>query len=231
MHIICMHMAMAVMRSAFNIVSCFYRKPGCFVKGERWKYRPTGVLCRIADDPVGEIAMKIGWIPCLRCWKIWCISALLCLTTSAFALSAEMERATVHGMRKVPCMEAQLAGGGEILSVSAVTETGPVAAECTEYELRTGRVSYIIHPRRAILLEVGGEVAIRLAGKQLMLRTSSDVKEIRCDVLSMTLRSEEEKKEKDKEWERQHQPIRQYPSGCYTDSGIEFSCGEDEASR
>ena len=25
MHIMCMHMAMAVMRSAFNIVSCFYR--------------------------------------------------------------------------------------------------------------------------------------------------------------------------------------------------------------
>lgn len=177
--------------------------------------------------------MKIGWIPRLRGskMKIWCIPFLLCLTTSMFALSAEMERATVHGMRKVPCMEARWDGSGEILSVSTVPEAGPMVAECIEYELRTGRVSYVIHPRRAILLEVGGEVAIRLAGKQLILQTSSDAKEIRCDVLSMTLRSEEEKKEKDKEWDREHQPIRRYPTGCYTDSGIEFSCGEDEASR
>jgi hypothetical protein len=186
MHITCMHMAMAVMRSAFNIVSCFYRMSHRLVKP---------------------------------------------------ALSGSPERATVHAMRKVPCMEAQVPGIGEILAVSSgpdggsVATGGPVAGECIEYELRTGKVSYVIHPHRAILLEVGGQVSIKLSGKQLLLQASGAAKEIRCDVLSMTLRSEQEKREQEKEWERENQPSRHYPSGCYTESGMEFSCGEDEAYR
>jgi hypothetical protein len=104
--------------------------------------------------------------------------------------------------------------------------------ECTEYELRTGKVSYIIHPRHAILLELGGDVAIRLAGNELLLRTGGAVKEIRCDVLGMMLRSEQEKQEKERERERSIQPTRRYaPPGCYTDAGMEISCGEEEARR
>ncbi len=64
-----------------------------------------------------------------------------------------------------------------------------------------------------------------------MLQASGEVKDIHCDVLSMTLRSEQEKKEEEKGWERENQPSRRYPSGCYTESGIEFSCDGDEAYR
>lgn len=181
--------------------------------------------------------MKIDWIPALLCVKICCILALICSAPPALALNGSMERATVHAMRKVPCMEAQVSGSGEILAVNSgpdagsVAAGGPVAGECIEYELRTGKVSYVIHPRRAILLEVGGQVSIKLAGKQLLLVASGGAKEIHCDVLSMTLRSEQEKREQEKEWERENQPSRHYPSGCYTESGVEFSCDGDEAYR
>ncbi len=181
--------------------------------------------------------MKTGWIPALFRIRFGCIFALICSTAPALALNGNMERATVHAMRKVPCIEAQLPGSGETLAVSAAPDGGPVATggpitgECIEYELRTGKVSYIVHPHHAVLLEVGGEVSIKLAGKQLILQTGGAAKEIHCDVRSMTLRSEQEKREQEKEWERNNRPIRHYPSGCYDESGTEFSCAEDEASR
>ncbi len=183
--------------------------------------------------------MKIRWIPALLCAKICCILVLICSTIPALGLNGSMERATVHAMRKVPCTEARAAGNGGMMAVSAGPDGVPVASgapvasagECIEYELRTGKVSYVIHPHRAILLEVGGEVSIKLAGKQLILQTGDAAKEIHCDVRSMTLRSDQEKREQEKEWERDNQPSRQYPSGCYNESGTEFSCGGDEAYR
>ncbi len=182
--------------------------------------------------------MKIGWIPALLCAKFCCILVLICSTTPVLALNGSMERATVHAMRKVPCTEARAAGNVEIMAVNSGSDPGPVATapvasagECIEYELRTGKVSYVIHPHRAILLEVGGEVSIKLAGKQLILQTGAAAKEIHCDVRSMTLRSDQEKREQEKEWERDNEPRRHYPSGCYNESGTEFSCGEDEAYR
>ena len=181
----------------------------------------TGVLGRIADDPGGDFVMKNCWMLVLL-WvmRIGCILALLCSTNPALALSGVTEKATVHAMRNVPCMAQAIDSD-----------------ECIEYELRTGKVSYIIYPRRAILLEVGGDVVIRLAGNELMLRPSGAAKEIRCDVIAMMLRSEQEKKEQELEWERdrkrerESQPSRYYPRGCYTESGIEISCGEQEAHR
>lgn len=181
--------------------------------------------------------MKTGCIPALLSFKICCILALICSTTPVLALNGSMERATVHAMRKVPCMDAQLAGHEEILAVTTASDNpsagamGPVAGECIEYELRTGKVSYVVHPHHAVLLQVGGEVSIKLAGKQLILQTGGAAKEIHCDVRSMTLRSEQEKREQDKEWERENRPSRHYPSGCYNDAGTEFSCDADEAYR
>lgn len=178
--------------------------------------------------------MKIGWIPALSCVKNCCILALICSTAPVFALNGGLERATVHAMRKAPCMVARAAGNGEILPVSGgpeATVPNPAGTECVQYELRTGTVSYVIHPHRTILLEVGGEVSIKLTGRQLILQTSSEAKEIRCDVLSMTLRSEEERREKEREWEHDNQPSRRYSSGCDTASGGGFSCEDDDAFR
>ncbi len=187
--------------------------------------------------------MKTGWIPALLCLKFCCMLSLICSTSSALALNGEMERAVVRSMRKVPCMatagmEALLASsapGYGPVPASAGPEAGPVTGsvtgQCIEYELHTGKVSYVIQPRHAILLEVGGEVAIKLVGKNLILQPAGLAKEIHCDVLSMTLRSDEEKKEKDKEWERENQPSRHYTTGCYTESGIEFNCGKAQAYR
>ncbi len=180
--------------------------------------------------------MKTGWISALLRIKLGCIIALICSAAPALALNGDMERATVHAMRKVPCMEARLAGSEESLAISAAPEggsmaiVGPSTGECIEYELRTAKVSYIVHPHHAVLLEVGGEVSIKLAGKQLILQAGA-AKEIHCDVRSMTLRSEQEKREQQKEWERGNRPSRHYPSGCYDESGTEFSCAGDEAYR
>ena len=54
--------------------------------------------------------------------------------------------------------------------------------------LLTERVRYVIRPRIAILLLLGDDVYIRLAGDQLLLRTSEAPKDVHCAVLSMTLR-------------------------------------------
>jgi hypothetical protein len=100
-----------------------------------------------------------------------------------------------------------------------------------EYELRTDKVSYIIRPRHMILLLLGGNVSIRLAGGQLLLHTDESPKDIRCDVLAMSLRSEQEKREQDKEWERERERTRPYAPGCYAESGEEIPCPVSDALR
>jgi hypothetical protein len=117
-------------------------------------------------------------------------------------------------------------GGGILAGIAGTSGTG--ANECTEYELRTEKVSYIIRPGRAILLLLGGDVSIKLAGSELLLRTSDSPKDIRCSVLAMTLRTEVEKKER----ERDRESSREFPSRCYTESGREILCpGESDALR
>jgi hypothetical protein len=69
MHINCIHIAMAVMRIAFNIVMRFYRNSASSVKSVEEKmeekavsllgnvgnaYSVAGVFSRIADDPEGD---------------------------------------------------------------------------------------------------------------------------------------------------------------------------------
>ncbi|MGA3125259.1 MAG: hypothetical protein ABSD13_00965 [Candidatus Korobacteraceae bacterium] len=159
--------------------------------------------------------------------KTFWMFALLCCSLPAFALSGGMEKASVHAMRKVSCTDAQTPGRGGFLSGLANGGSSPdILNECVEYELHTDKVSYIIRPHRAILLPLGDDVLIKLAGDGLILRISAEPKNLRCDVLAMTLRSELEKREKEKEWEREREAERrrQYPPGCYTETGTEIPC-------
>jgi len=152
-----------------------------------------------------------------KCW----IFALLCCVipgcaTPAGAVMGAMEKATVHAMRKVPCMDSP--GGGR-----PGFGGGGGVPECTEYELRSAKVSYRIRPRRSILLLLGGDVSIKLAGDQLLLHSNESVKDIHCDVLEMWLNSEEDKREQEKAWERERD--RSYnPQPCYSASGRETPC-------
>jgi hypothetical protein len=156
--------------------------------------------------PMETFVMKICWI-----------LALLCCSIPTFALRGGMEKATVHAMRKVPCMETQSTGRGGILSGLLDGGSSGSVGECIEYELRTEKVTYIIRPNRAILLLLGGDVSIKLAGNELLLRTNDAAKDIRCSVLSMSLRSEAEKRE------RSHQ----YTRNCYAESGREIPCPDE----
>jgi hypothetical protein len=186
--------------------------------------------------------MKTCWIFVLLCvMKVGCVLGVLGSATPALALSGNIEKATVQAMRTAPCMITGMIPGGKIDSVNSRLDPGnsrldpAPAPTCIEYELHTGKVSYIIHPHRQILLQVGGDVIIRLAGNELRLRVSGEPKEIRCDVVAMTLQSEDGTKEKEKtkewKWERPNQPARQNPPGCYSGLGDEISCGEQEAHR
>lgn len=148
--------------------------------------------------------------------KICWILALLCCSIPTFALRGGMEKAIVHAMRKVPCMESQSTGKNGFLSGLAGTGSG--SGECIEYELRTEKVSYTIRPHRAILLLLGGDVAIKLADSELLLHTSESVKDIRCSVIAMSLRSDAERKERERERSR---PA---PMRCYAESGREILC-------
>jgi hypothetical protein len=96
----CIHMAMAVeMRIAFNIVLCFYRTSTYPVKPHSEKTTTSALSSGLQFSgklPIvqpGGFAMKICWI-----------LALFCCSTPLFGLSGGMEKATVHAMRKVPCM-------------------------------------------------------------------------------------------------------------------------------
>ena len=152
------------------------------------------------------------------CW----ILALLCCTIPAFALSGGMEKATVHAMRKVPCAEGQSSGPGGFLSAFASASGGPgTIGECIEYELYTAKVSYIIRPNRAILLLLGGDVSIKLAGDELLLRSSEAPKNLRCAVLAMSLLSDVDRAERSD----------QFPPRCYSRSGREVPCLEEPDPR
>jgi hypothetical protein len=143
--------------------------------------------------------------------KIFYILVLLCCSVPALALRGGMEKATVQAMRKVPCTEVQSSSHGGHLAELLAGNSNNVG-ECVEYELRTEKVSYIIRPHRAVLLLLGGDVSIKLADSELILHTNDGVKDIRCAVLAMTLRSEAEKQERN----RAHR--------CYAESGREIPC-------
>jgi hypothetical protein len=144
------------------------------------------------------------------CW----ILALLCCSFPAFGLSRGMEKAIVHSMRKVPCMDTPEAA--RIGLYSNLTGNQPdIGGDCVEYELRTEKVSYVIRPRRPILLLLGGDVSIRFATSELLLRTADAPKDVRCDVLSMSLRTAAETAERRRD--------RQPPVRCY-EGGHEIRC-------
>jgi hypothetical protein len=164
------------------------------------------------------------------CW----ILILLFCSLPALALSGVMENASVHAMRKVRCSETQSTlRGGPLPGLANNGGNPDDAAECTEYELYTAKVSYIVRPRRAILLVLGGDVSIKLTGNELILHSSAEPKDIHCAVLAMTLLSEVEKREKEREWEREREAerSRHLPRGCYTGSGIEIPCDGERATR
>jgi hypothetical protein len=142
------------------------------------------------------------------CW----ILALLCCTVPGLALGAGLQKAKVHAMRKVHCT-TQNTGG----ILATIVGSGDGESECFEYELRTEKVTYFIRPNRAILLLLDSDVSIRLAGNELLLHTSESVKDIRCNVISMSLRSDSEKKE------RNYQDSRR----CRTESGKEIPCSDE----
>lgn len=145
------------------------------------------------------------------CW----ILTLLCCSLPALALSDGMEKATVHSMRKVPCMDTPEATRVAILSNLANVPQDTASGDCVEYELRTEKVSYVIRPRRSILLLLGASVSIKFAPRELLVRTPDVPKDIRCDVLAMTLRTAAEKSERRRD--------RQSPMRCY-EFGREIRC-------
>jgi hypothetical protein len=188
MHIMCIHMAMVAMRIAVNIVLCFYRTRPRPVKAAAQINSASGLPAlefpaRLPIKPFGDRAMK-------TC----CILVLLCCAIPALALSGNMEKATVHSMRKVPCAEAQTSGRGGFFSGLANSGVG-MPGECVEYELHTAKVVYIIRPNRNILLLLGGDVSIKLAGDELLMRTPDAPKDVRCSVVGMSLLTDVNKSE------------------------------------
>lgn len=145
------------------------------------------------------------------CW----ILVLLCAGFPAFALSGGMQKAVVHAMRKSPCTEGQSDAGHHGV-ISGIIGTGTFSNQCIEYELLTNTVRYVIRPHVAILLLLGDDVYIKLAGDELLLRSSEAPKDIRCSVLSMSLRSDEDENEARREWNRS--------SVCRSESGEEVPC-------
>jgi len=144
--------------------------------------------------------------------KICWILALLGCTVPGLALGGGMQKATVHAMRKVHCTQSI---GGILGTIVGPSED----SECIEYEVRTEKVSYFIRPNRAILLLLDSDVSIKLAGNELLLHTSASVKDIRCNVVSMSLRSDSDKDKK----ERNYQDSRR----CRTESGKEIPCADE----
>jgi hypothetical protein len=130
---------------------------------------------------------------------------LLCAAIPAFAVRDGGEKATVYAMRKLPCSQVlpQMTG-------YPAMPRGADDHECVEYELHTAKVTYIIVPRREVLLLVGSEVNIRMASSELLVHTQDSAKDIRCSVVSMSLRSESEQ--------------RQSSASCYSESGRPIAC-------
>jgi hypothetical protein len=211
MHIMYMHMAMAVMRIAFNIVSYFYlSRPGIVKrtspKNIHLSTRLNEAFFQIADDFPGDLLMKTCWI-----------LVLLCSSFPAFALGGGLQRAVVQAMRKSSCADGQSSGQHGAIAEIFGTSGGN---ECVEYVLFTERVRYVIRPRVAILLLLGDDVYIKLAGDQLLLRTSEARKDVHCAVLSMTLRGSEEE-------ENEARDERSRPSVCLSNTGDEIPCAAD----
>lgn len=206
-----MHMAMAVMRIAFNIVSYFYlSRPGIVKrtspKNIHLSTRLNEAFFQIADDFPGDLLMKTCWI-----------LVLLCSSFPAFALGGGLQRAVVQAMRKSSCADGQSSGQHGAIAEIFGTSGGN---ECVEYVLFTERVRYVIRPRVAILLLLGDDVYIKLAGDQLLLRTSEARKDVHCAVLSMTLRGSEEE-------ENEARDERSRPSVCLSNTGDEIPCAAD----
>jgi len=152
------------------------------------------------------------------CW----ILALLISSFPAFALSGGMQKAVVHAMRKVPCTDGQSSPGHHGI-IGGIVGTGGVGSECIEYELFTETVRYTVRPHIALLLLLGDDVTIKLAGDELLLRTSQVPKNIHCTVFAMSLRgSEEEENEANKEWRRS--------SVCVSESGEQVACSAESES-
>jgi hypothetical protein len=198
-------MAMVAMRIAVNIVLCFYRTRPRPVKHAAKKNSASGLPslefpAHLPMKPFGDRAMK-------TC----CILVLLCFAVPALALSGNMEKATVHAMRKVPCVQVQSSGHGGFFSGLA-NSGGANPGECIEYELHTAKVVYIIRPSRAILLLLGADVSIKLAGDELLMRTPDVPKDVHCAVLAMSLLSDVNRKE----------PIRTHV--CFSEDGQEVPC-------
>jgi hypothetical protein len=149
------------------------------------------------------------------CW----ILVLLCSSFPAFALSGGMQKAVVQAMRKSPCADTQSSPGHHGV-ISGILGAATPGNDCVEYVLLTERVRYVIRPRVAILLLLGDNVYIKLAGDQLLLRTSEAPKDVRCAVLSMTLRGSEED-------ENEARNERRRPSVCLSESGDEVPCSTD----
>ncbi len=131
----------------------------------------------------------------------------------ALAVSGNMEKAMVFSMRKVPCPDAQAMRGVQMSPMMGRDMGG----DCMEYELRTDKVSYVIRPRNSVLLLLGSSVMIRPVRGELAMRSSDQPKEIRCLVMSMTLRTEAERNTRQKQV--QYQP----PVRCF-DGAVEIAC-------
>lgn len=148
--------------------------------------------------------------------KRFLIFVLLCCPLPALAYSGGMEKAIVHSMRKVSCMDAPRLPSPQMNPMSGyfAPPSDPAPApggDCVEYELRTDKVTYTIRPRHPILLLVGASVAIKLAVNELVVRAPDAAKDIRCSVVAMSLRSETEKAERR---DRSHPPaVRCFESG------------------
>ena len=170
--------------------------------------------------------MKSRWILNLPGSVIRVILCLvLCLVfcgvfcSPAAALSGGMQKAVVHAMHKVPCAGGQ--GSASHKGILAdLAGVGGSANECIEYQLLTDKVTYVIRPRVAILLMLGDDVYIKLAGDQLLLHTAQAPTDIHCSVLSMRLRGDEDGEGRD---ERHQARL------CFSDDGAETPCPEQSA--
>lgn len=143
------------------------------------------------------------------------LSLLVFIALPALAVNGNMEKAVVFAMHKVPCPDnPQAMRNAQFAAIMGAPDMG---GECMEYELRTSKVSYVIRPRNSILLLLGSSVTIRPVRGDLLLRSSDLPKEIRCLVMSMTMRSEAERNARQKQAQLQ-QPVR-----CF-DGATEIPC-------
>ena len=182
------------------------KQPGPLIPSGPFLFASCSPRTRLQSSPILpmiylETLMKTCWI-----------LTLLCCSLPALALGGEMEKATVHSMRKVPCMDA--APQAARLGVLSNLVGGPsdIGGECVEYELRTEKVSYVIRPHRPILLLLGGNVSIKFASSELLLRTAGAPKDIRCAVLAMSLRAAAEKAEQ-RSAHNYQSPVRCFEAG------------------